>query len=165
MATITLQGNPFQTNGELPSINTTAPNFSLRTVELGTISLADFSGSKVILNIFPSVDTGTCATSVRTFNKTASELKDTKVICVSRDLPFAHARFCGAEGIENVISVSDISGDFAADYGLQITEGPLEGLCSRSIVVLDEKGSVIYTEQVPETVDEPNYEAAINALK
>lgn len=164
MATITLKGNPFQTNGELPSTGNAAPNFSLRTVDLNTISLADFSGSKIILNIFPSVDTGTCATSVRTFNKTASDLKNTKVICISRDLPFAHARFCGAEGIENVISASDISGNFAADYGLQITNGPLEGLCSRSIVVIDENGNVVYTEQVPETVDEPNYEAAINAL-
>ncbi|MDG1803845.1 thiol peroxidase [Flavicella sp.] len=165
MATITLKGNPFQTIGELPSVGSKATDFSLRTVELNNISLADFAGSKVILNIFPSVDTGTCATSVRTFNKTASELENTKVICISRDLPFAFARFCGAEGIENVVSASDISGDFAADYGLKITEGPLEGLCSRSIVVLDENGSVVYTEQVPETVDEPNYEAAINALK
>ena len=165
MASITLKGNPFQTIGELPAVGSKAKNFSLRTVELNNISLADFAGSKVILNIFPSVDTGTCATSVRTFNKTASDLDNTKVICVSRDLPFAHARFCGAEGIKNVISASDISGAFAADYGLKITEGPLEGLCSRSIVVLDESGSVIYTEQVPETVDEPNYEAAINALK
>jgi thioredoxin-dependent peroxiredoxin len=165
MATITLKGNPFQTIGTLPTVSSKAPNFSLRALELNNISLSDFAGSKVILNIFPSVDTGTCATSVRTFNKTASELTNTKVICVSRDLPFAHARFCGAEGIENVISASDISGDFAADYGLKITEGPLEGLCSRSIVVLDENGVVIYTEQVAETVDEPNYEAAIDALK
>lgn len=165
MASITLKGNPFQTIGELPKTGTKAPNFSLRTVELNTISLADFTGSKVILNIFPSLDTGTCATSVRTFNKSASELDNTKVICVSRDLPFAHARFCGAEGIENVISASDITGDFATNYGLKITEGPLAELCSRSIVVLDENGSVIYTEQVSETVDEPNYEAAINAAK
>lgn len=165
MATITLKGNPFQTIGTLPEIGSKAPNFSLRAIELNNISLSDFTGSKVILNIFPSVDTGTCASSVRAFNKTASELENTKVICVSRDLPFAHARFCGAEGIKNVISASDISGDFSADYGLKITEGPLEGLCSRSIVVLDENGSVIYTEQVSETVDEPNYEAAINALK
>jgi thiol peroxidase len=165
MATITLKGNPFQTIGTLPAIGSKAPDFSLRAIELNNISLSDFTGSKVILNIFPSVDTGTCASSVRAFNKTASELENTKVICVSRDLPFAHARFCGAEGIKNVISASDISGDFSADYGLKITEGPLEGLCSRSIVVLDENGSVIYTEQVSETVDEPNYEAAINALK
>ncbi|MEI6864796.1 thiol peroxidase [Flavicella sp.] len=165
MATITLKGNPIQTTGTLPAIGSKAPNFSLRAIKLNNISLSDFTGNKVILNIFPSVDTSTCASSIRAFNKTASELENTKVICVSRDLPFAHARFCGAEGIENVISASDISGDFSADYGLKITEGPLEGLCSRSIVVLDEKGSVIYTEQVPETVDEPNYEAAINALK
>jgi len=165
MATITLKGNEFQTIGTLPAIGSKAPNFSLRSIDLNNLTLEDFKGGKVILNIFPSVDTGTCATSVRTFNKTASDLKNTKVICVSRDLPFAHARFCGAEGIENVISASDISGDFATDYGLKITEGPLEGLCSRSIVILDENGSVIYTEQVAETVDEPNYEAAINALK
>lgn len=165
MATITLKGNPFKTIGELPKIGTKAPNFSLRTVELNKVSLEDFAGSNLILNIFPSVDTGTCATSVRTFNKSASDLKDTKVICISRDLPFAHARFCGAEGIENVISVSDISGNFSSDYGLQITEGPLEELCSRSIVVIDKEGTVVYTEQVPETVDEPNYEAAINAVK
>lgn len=165
MATITLKGNPFQTIGQLPAVGTKAPNFTLRAVGLSNISLADYAGSKIILNIFPSVDTGTCATSVRTFNKSASELDNTKVICVSRDLPFAHARFCGAEGIENVISASDISGEFASDYGVKFTDGPLEGLTSRSIVVLDENGIVLHTEQVSETVDEPNYEAAINALK
>ena len=165
MATITLKGNPIQTIGELPTLGTKAPNFSLRTIDLDTISLSDFAGSKVILNIFPSVDTGTCATSVRTFNKSASELNNTKVICVSRDLPFAHARFCGAEGIDNVLSVSDISGEFATDYQLKVANGPLEGLCSRSIVVLDENGVVLYTEQVPEITNEPNYEAAINAVK
>ena len=165
MSTITLKGNPIQTIGELPTLGTKAPNFSLRTIDLDTISLSDFAGSKVILNIFPSVDTGTCATSVRTFNKSASELNNTKVICVSRDLPFAHARFCGAEGIDNVLSVSDISGEFATDYQLKVANGPLEGLCSRSIVVLDENGVVLYTEQVPEITNEPNYEAAINAVK
>ena len=165
MATITLKGNQIQTIGELPTLGTKAPNFSLRTIDLDTISLSDFAGSKVILNIFPSVDTGTCATSVRTFNKSASELNNTKVICVSRDLPFAHARFCGAEGIDNVLSVSDISGEFATDYQLKVANGPLEGLCSRSIVVLDENGVVLYTEQVPEITNEPNYEAAINAVK
>ena len=118
----------------------------------------------MILNIFPSVDTGTCAASVRNFNKQASELNNTKIICVSRDLPFAHQRFCGAEGIDNVISASDISGDFVKAYQLQVAEGPLEGLASRSVVVLDENGTVIYTEQVAETVDEPNYEAALNAV-
>ena len=165
MATITLKGNPFKTIGNLPSLGSKALDFSLRTVELNNISPSDFIGNKVILNIFPSVDTGTCATSVRTFNKAASELENTKVICVSRDLPFAHARFCGAEGIKNIISASDISGEFAKNYGVKITEGPLEGLCSRSIVILNEEGSVIYTEQVPETVDESYYEAATNALK
>lgn len=164
MAKITLKGNAFNTIGNLPVIGSKAPNFSLRNTDLSNISLEDFKGSKVILNIFPSVDTGTCATSVRTFNKSASELKNTKVICISKDLPFAHARFCGAEGIENVISVSDISGDFGRNYELQITDGPLEGLLSRSIVVIDETGTVSYTEQVPETVDEPNYEKALEAL-
>lgn len=164
MATITLKGNPINTIGNLPAIGTKAPEFKLKTVELATITLADYTGSKVILNIFPSVDTGTCAASVRNFNKTAGELNNTKVICVSRDLPFAHARFCGAEGIDNVISASDISGDFVKDYQLQFADGPLEGLASRSVVVIDENGTVIYTEQVPETVDEPNYEAALNAV-
>lgn len=164
MATITLKGNPINTIGNLPAVGSKAPDFKLKTVDLATISLADYAGSKVILNIFPSVDTGTCAASVRNFNKSASELNNTKVICVSRDLPFAHARFCGAEGIENVISASDISGDFVKDYQLQFADGPLEGLASRSVVVIDENGTILYTEQVPETVDEPNYEAALNAV-
>lgn len=164
MANITLKGNAFSTLGNLPEIGTKAPNFTLRNTDLSNITLESLKGSKVILNIFPSVDTGTCATSVRTFNKTAAELENTKVVCVSKDLPFAHARFCGAEGIENVISASDISGDFGTDYQLKIVDGPLEGLLSRSIVVLDETGTVIYTEQVSETVDEPNYENALKAL-
>jgi thiol peroxidase len=164
MANITLKGNAFNTLGNLPEVGTKAPNFTLRNTDLSNITLESLEGSKVILNIFPSVDTGTCATSVRTFNKTAAELENTKVVCVSKDLPFAHARFCGAEGIENVISASDISGDFGNDYQLKIVDGPLEGLLSRSIVVLDETGTVIYTEQVSETVDEPNYENALKAL-
>ncbi|MFC2128208.1 thiol peroxidase [Bacteroidota bacterium] len=165
MAIITLKGNEFHTLGNLPEVGTKAPEFSLRNTDLSNLTLADLKGSKVLLNIFPSVDTGTCATSVRNFNKSASEQVNTKVICVSKDLPFAHARFCSAEGIENVISSSDISGDFGKDYQLQITDGPLEGLLSRSVIVLNEEGNVIYTEQVSETVNEPNYEAALNALK
>lgn len=166
MAKITLKGNEFNTSGTLPATGTKAKNFSLVAEDLSKKSLNDFSGARVILNIFPSVDTGTCATSVRTFNKKAAELNNTKVLCISRDLPFAQGRFCGAEGIENVIMLSDfISGKFGDDYGLNIIDGPLEGLNSRCIIVLDETGAVVYTEQVAETVDEPNYEAAINALK
>ncbi|AOW19947.1 thiol peroxidase [Urechidicola croceus] len=166
MATITLKGNKFHTSGELPSEGTKALDFSLVAGDLSRKTLADFKGSKLILNIFPSVDTGTCATSVRVFNKTASNLENTKVLCISRDLPFAQGRFCGAEGIENVVMLSDfVSGSFGDLYGLNIIDGPLQGLNSRCIVVIDEDGKIIYTEQVPETVDEPNYDAALDALK
>ena len=166
MATITLKGGEIHTNGNLPAVGSKAKYFSLVANDLSKKTLEDFKGSRVILNIFPSVDTGTCATSVRTFNKTASDLENTKVVCISRDLPFAQARFCGAEGIENVSMLSDfISGDFGNDYGLNIIDGPLEGLNSRCIVVIDENGTITHTEQVTETVDEPNYEAALSALK
>jgi thiol peroxidase len=165
MAKITLGGNPIETIGNLPKTGTKAPDFSLTTVELGQKSLSDFSGKKVILNIFPSIDTGTCATSVRAFNKTASGLENTTVVCISRDLPFAQARFCGAEGIENLVMLSDFStGSFGKDYELEITNGPLANLHSRAIVIIDENGNVTYTEQVPEIADEPNYEAALKAL-
>ncbi|MGJ5642381.1 thiol peroxidase [Formosa sp. S-31] len=165
MATVTLKGNAIQTSGELPKVGTKAPDFTLTTTDLGSKTLSDFSGSKVILNIFPSVDTGTCAQSVREFNKTASELENTKVLCISRDLPFAQARFCGAEGLDNVISLSDFKdGSFGKAYGLDFTTGPLETLLSRCVVVLDENGTVKYTEQVAETVDEPNYKAALDAV-
>ncbi len=165
MATITLKGNTIETIGNLPKIGSKAADFKLVGTDLSQKSLTDFNGSKLILNIFPSVDTGTCATSVRNFNKSAAALENTKVLCISRDLPFAQGRFCGAEGIENVIMLSDFAtGKFGKDYGLEITTGPLAGLHSRSIVVLDENGNVIYTEQVTETADEPNYEAALNAL-
>ncbi|MFD0835980.1 thiol peroxidase [Mariniflexile aquimaris] len=165
MATVTLKGNAIKTSGELPKVGTKAPDFSLTANDLSTKKLSDFAGSKVVLNIFPSVDTGTCAQSVRQFNKEASEMKNTKVLCISHDLPFAHARFCGAEGLENVISLSDFKdGSFGKNYGLNITSGPLEALHSRCVIVLDEKGTVLYTEQVPEIVDEPNYEAALKAL-
>ncbi|QDO94063.1 thiol peroxidase [Formosa sediminum] len=166
MATVTLKGNAIETSGELPKVGTKAPDFTLTTIELGSKSLQDFEGSKVILNIFPSVDTGTCAQSVRAFNKEASALENTKVLCISRDLPFAQARFCGAEGLDNVITLSDFkAGSFGKAYGLDFTTGPLEKLLSRSVIVLDEKGNVIYTEQVAETVDEPNYKAALEALQ
>ncbi len=165
MATVTLKGNKINTSGNLPDVGSKAPDFLLTANDLSTKSLTDFSGSRVVLNVFPSVDTGTCAQSVRQFNTEANELENTKVLCISKDLPFAHARFCGAEGLENVISLSDFkSGAFGKDYGVDFTDGPLEGLLSRSIVVLDENGKVLYTEQVQETVDEPNYKAALEVL-
>lgn len=166
MATITLKGNAISTIGNLPENGTKAPDFQLTATDLSKKTLADFNGSKLILNIFPSVDTGTCATSVRTFNKTAASLENTKVVCISRDLPFAQGRFCGAEGIENLVMLSDFSdGNFGKNYGLEIENGPLANLHSRAIVVIDETGNVVYSEQVTEIVDEPNYEDALAALK
>ncbi len=165
MATITLGGNPIHTLGELPKVGTKAIDFNLVKSDLSTASIADFAGSRVILNIFPSIDTGTCATSVRTFNKKASALENTKVLCISRDLPFAQKRFCGAEGLENVINLSDFKeGSFGKNYGLEITDGILAGLHSRVIIVLDENGTIIYTEQVNEIANEPNYDAALAVL-
>lgn len=165
MANITLGGNPVTTSGELPQTGTQAPDFKLVKTDLSTVSLADFKGVKLVLNIFPSVDTGTCAASVRKFNEKAGNLENTKVLCISRDLPFAQNRFCGAEGLENVVSLSDFrDGNFGENYGLTITDGPLEGLLSRVIVVIDENGTVKYTEQVADIKDEPNYESALAAL-
>jgi thiol peroxidase len=165
MATVTLKGNKIETSGNLPKVGSSAPDFKLTATDLSTKTLNDFKGSKVVLNVFPSVDTGTCAQSVREFNREASELENTKVLCISHDLPFAHARFCGAEGLKNVISLSDYKdGSFGKSYGLNFVTGPLEALHSRSVIVLDENGKVIYTEQVSETVDEPNYKAALEAL-
>jgi thiol peroxidase len=165
MATITLGGNPVNTSGELPKVGSKAVAFELVKNDLSVASLADFAGSKLVLNIFPSVDTGTCATSVRTFNAKASTLENTKVLCISRDLPFAQKRFCGAEGLENVINLSDFkTGSFGKDYGLEIVDGPLAGLHSRVVIVLDETGTVLYAEQVAEIADEPNYDSALAAL-
>ena len=165
MAEITLQGNSIQTIGELPKIGETAKNFELVKNDLSKATLNDYAGKNVVLNIFPSLDTGTCAASVRRFNKEASKLDNTVVLCISRDLPFAQGRFCGAEGIENVETLSDFAtGKFGKDYNLTISTGPLASLNSRAVVVLDTNGKVVYTEQVPEIVDEPNYEAALKAL-
>lgn len=165
MATITLGGNPIHTSGELPKNGTLAPDFQLVKTDLSTASLADFAGSRLVLNIFPSIDTGTCAASVRKFNEKASALNNTKVLCISRDLPFAQKRFCGAEGLENVINLSDFnSGSFGKNYGLEITDGPLAGLHSRVVIVVDENGAIIHTEQVAEITDEPNYDAALAVL-
>lgn len=165
MASITLGGNPINTSGSLPNIGSNAPDFKLVKTDLSLASLADFKGSRLVLNIFPSIDTGTCATSVRTFNAKASSLENTKVLCISRDLPFAQKRFCGAEGLENVINLSDFNtGSFGKDYGLEITDSVLAGLHSRVVIVLDENGTILHTEQVSEIANEPNYEAALTAL-
>lgn len=166
MAQVTLKGNPINTSGTLPNVGTNAPDFKLTATDLSTKTLSDFKGNKLVLNIFPSLDTATCAASVRQFNKEASELNNTKVLCISRDLPFAHARFCTTEGLDNVISLSDYkTGSFGKDYGLEFVDGPLEALHARCVVVLDENGNVTYTEQVPEIADEPNYKAALEALQ
>jgi thiol peroxidase len=165
MTKITLKGNPIKTVGKLPKVGSKAPKFSLVKADLSKAKLKDFKGSKLILNIFPSLDTGTCAASVRRFNKEASELENTKVLCISRDLPFAQARFCGAEGLDNVITLSDFAkGKFGKAYGVTIKTGPLANLHSRAIVIIDEEGKVTYTQQVSEIVDEPNYEEALKAL-
>lgn len=165
MAHITLGGNPVSTSGSLPKIGSSAIDFNLVATDLSTKTLNDFKGSKLILNIFPSIDTGTCAASVRQFNQEASELENTKVLCISRDLPFALKRFCGAEGLEYVISLSDYKdGSFGKSYGLNFTNGPLDALHSRCVVVINENGTITHTEQVQEIADEPNYKAALEAL-
>jgi thioredoxin-dependent peroxiredoxin len=165
MAKITLKGNEINTSGDLPAIGSQAPDFLVTKTDLSDISLTDLKGKRVILNIFPSIDTGVCAASVRHFNADAAGLDNTVILCVSRDLPFAHARFCGAEGIENVESVSELrNNSFGDNYNVRIVDGPLAGLTARAVVVLDEDAKVIYTEQVPEIGQEPNYEAALNSL-
>lgn len=166
MATITFKGNEIHTNGQLPEVGSKAIDFTLTKNDLSAASLADFAGKRVILNIFPSIDTGICAASVRHFNQDASQLENTEVLCISRDLPFAQTRFCGAEGIDKVATVSDFKdGSFGKNYGLEMTDGPLQGLHARAVVVLNENQEVIYTELVPEIAQEPNYEAAIAVLK
>ena len=164
MTDITLDGTPVHTQGSLPAVGTKAPGFTLVGNDLSPITLADFAGSRLILNIFPSVDTGICATSVRTFNERAAGLENTKVLCISRDLPFAQARFCGAEGIENVTVASDFRTTFGETYGVTMITGPLEGLLARAVIVLDEKGNVTHSQLVPEIKQEPDYEAALAAL-
>lgn len=165
MAQITLQGNPINTIGNLPEVGTVAPEFKLVKNDLSMGSLSDYKGKKVVLNIFPSLDTGTCAASVRRFNQEASTLENTVVLCISKDLPFAQSRFCGAEGLKDVHNMSDFrTGEFGKAYGVEIIDGPLAALESRAVVVIDEEGKVIYTEQVPEIVDEPDYDKALAAL-
>ena len=165
MAAITLGGNPIHTTGELPTVGTKLADFTLVQTDLSIATMANFSGKKLVLNIFPSVDTGTCAASVRKFNESASALENTTVLCISRDLPFAQKRFCGAEGLDNVVNLSDfVTGSFGKANGLEITDGPLAGLHSRVIIVVDENGTITHTEQVTEIANEPDYEAALAVL-
>ncbi len=166
MAKVTLGGNPINTSGDLPAVGTKAPDFKLTTTDLADVSLKDYAGKKVILNIFPSLDTDVCANSVRKFNSEANNLDNTAVLCVSVDLPFAQKRFCGAEGLENVIPLSELRNrDFGKGYGVNIVDGPLAGVFARAIVVVDGGGKVAYTQLVPEIKEEPNYKAALAAVK
>lgn len=162
MAQITLRGNPINTVGDLPAVGSSAPAFALTGTDLGTVSLAQFNGKPVLLNIFPSVDTPVCASSVRKFNEQAAA-RGLTVVCVSKDLPFALSRFCGAEGIENVVSASAFRDSFGEDYGVTITDGPMAGLLGRAVVVIGADGKVAYTELVPEIAQEPDYDAALAA--
>ena len=164
MATVTLKGGAINTNAELPSVGNAAPAFTLVKTDLSEVRNADLAGKRVVLNIFPSIDTGTCAQSVREFNSKAASLNNTVVLCVSQDLPFAQARFCGAEGLSDVVSASAFRSSFAEDYGVKFVDGPLAGLTARAVVVLDESGKVVYNELVAEVVNEPNYTAALAVL-
>ncbi len=166
MAEVTFKGNPIHTTGSLPEVGSVAPDFRLIKSDLSAMSLADFKGKRIILNIFPSLDTPVCAMSVRRFNAEAGKLKNTVVLCISRDLPFAQKRFCGAEGLNNVITGSEYQdSSFSDAYKVRITEGLLMGLFSRAIVVIGVSGKVSYTEQVPEIAQEPDYEKALAAVK
>ena len=164
MAEITFHGAPVTTVGELPAVGTTAPGFELVGADLSPVTSASLRGQRLVLNIFPSIDTGVCATSVRRFNQRAAALEGTTVLCVSADLPFALGRFCGAEGMDDVVTASAFRASFGEDYGVTMTDGPLAGLLSRAVVVIDADGVVRHAEQVPEITDEPDYDAALAAL-
>jgi len=165
MAQITFKGNPINTAGSLPKVGDTAPALTLTKADLSPVTLSEFKGKKVVLNIFPSIDTPICANSVRRFNEEAGKLKDAVVLCISRDLPFAQGRFCGAEGLKNVITASEFKDSkFSDAYGVKIVDGPLAGLFSRAVVVVDGNSKVIHTEQVPEIGQEPDYAKALAAL-
>jgi thiol peroxidase len=165
MATITLGGNNIETNGSLPKVGDTAPDFNLTAEDLSSKHLSDYKGSRVVMNIFPSIDTGVCATSVRKFNEKATGLKNTKVLCISKDLPFAQKRFVSDEEINNVTNLSDFrDGNFGKNYGVEMTSGAFHGLLSRAVLVLDEEGKVIYSQQVPEIGEEPDYLSALKPL-
>lgn len=162
--TITLKGNEFQTVGKLPEVGSELKNFTLTDGSLDEKTLDDYKGQFLVLNIFPSIDTPVCAQSVRTFNEKAASMENTKVLCISKDLPFAQAKFCSSEGIENVINLSDFRTNFGHEFGLEIANGPLKGLLSRAVIIVNPEGKVIHTEQVPEIGQEPNYEMAISAI-
>ena len=165
MATITLEGNEIHTVGELPAVGTDAPAFTLTNNDMGETALTDYAGKKVILNIFVAIDTGICAESTRRFNTAAGSMDNTVVLCISADLPPTLARFCGAENLNNVITLSTFrSPEFGNDYGLTIADGPIRGLNSRAIVIIDENGKVVHTEQVAEIAQEPDYDAALTKL-
>lgn len=165
MATVTFKGNPVTTSGDLPGVGDTAPDFTLTRTDLAETSLGDYRGKKVVLNIFPSIDTPVCSMSVRKFNAEIAKHENAVVLCASMDLPFAHARFCGAEGLDDVVSVSAFRNtDFGKRYGVTISEGPLAGLFARAVVVIAEDGRVAYTQLVPEIAEEPDYAAAMNAV-
>lgn len=164
MAETKFKGAPVHTTGDLPAVGSTAPDFTVTGSNLADVKLGDYAGRRVVLNIFPSIDTGVCATSVRKFNELAAGLENTTVLCVSADLPFALGRFCGAEGIENVVTGSTFRSEFPATYGTKMVDGPLAGLNARSVVVVDADGTVLYTEVVPEVTQEPDYDAAVKAL-
>ncbi|MEZ7898070.1 MAG: thiol peroxidase [Flaviflexus sp.] len=161
---ITYRGAPVTTVGQLPEVGAKIPDFTLVGSDLEDIHLSDFEGRRVVLNIFPSIDTGVCAKAAREFNKIAEELPNTTVLCVSRDLPFALNRFCAAEGIDNVVTASAFRSSFGEDYGVTMENGPIASLLSRSVVVVDTDGTVLYTEQVPEIGQEPDYDGARNAI-
>ncbi len=167
MAQVTLGGNPCNTIGTLPAVGTPAPGFQLTKNDLSDVSLADYRGRKLVLNIFPSIDTPVCATSVRKFNEQAAQHPDASVLCISADLPFAHKRFCAAEGVPNVVTLSTLrrGGAFGKDYGVRLVDGPLEGLLARAVVVIDAAGVVKHSELVADIKSEPNYDAALAALK
>lgn len=165
MATVILKGTTINTKGELPKVGSQAPEFELAATDLSNKTLSDYKGTRVIMNIFHSIDTGTCAASVRQFNEEANELENTKILNISKDLPFAMSRFCASEGLNNVENLSDFrDGNFGENYNLTYVDGPIRGLLARSIVVLDETGKILHTEQVYEVVEEPNYKAALEAL-
>ncbi|WP_417429487.1 thiol peroxidase [Halpernia sp.] len=165
MAKITLHGNAINSVGELPNVGSEIKDFKLTGSDLNEKSLSDFAGKRKILNIFPSIDTGVCAASAREFNVKANDLENTVVINISKDLPFALSRFCAAEGLDNVESLSDFRGNFGQNYNVELVDSPMKGLLSRAVIVTDENNKVLYTEQVPEIAQEPNYEAALSALK
>lgn len=164
MTTVTFSGNPVQLKGALPAVGAAAPAFTLTAADLSDKTLADFAGKRKVLNIFPSIDTGVCQQSVRTFNQRAAALNNTVVLCISADLPFAQARFCGAEGLDNVVTLSSFRSSFAQDYGVALADGALRGLTARAVVVLDENNKVLHVGLVPEITQEPDYDAALAVL-